>query len=202
MSYRLKPHLDALFGPAEPQRADSADSGAPALEGRWFALLDLGPFVPIARPLERLLARRPGALLFEPSAGADALAYSPRLIELGDTRARARELAESLDAVCGHLPALSLLTGDLTAPALLERLRFLMWVDADHTPFLLRVGDTPSMRAVAAVLTVRQRAEVFAGLRGWWCVDPMGRLHNLVGADPSAEAGADTETRPGEPMAL
>lgn len=184
MTYSMTPYLDALSS-QQTRRPKGAADVASQPPGCCFALLDVGQFAPADRPLERLLARLRGDLLFEPSAGAEALELSPWLIELGPEPGQMRDQMAALDAVCGHLPALSILKGAVTREDLLQRLRFFMWVEADGTDYLLRLADTQSMQAVAAVLTPGQRDQLFAGLHGWWCVDYEGRLCDLTASDPA-----------------
>lgn len=179
MSYSVAPHFSALF-PVPTGSAAGAAHGNPATAVRSFALLDVGQFIPVERRLQRLLSQWPGDMLFEESSGAEALEYSPRLIELHEDLDAAREQAASLDAACAHLPALSILRGRVTREELLQRLRFFMWVEADRTSYLLRLADTQSLQAVVAVLTAAQRARLFAGLQAWWCVDYEGRLIDLA----------------------
>jgi hypothetical protein len=179
MTYSIASYLDALFSDTAKPVAGAAQVASEALLRR-FALVDVGQLVPLRKPLRQLLGQLQGELLFEPSAGAEALEYSPRLIELGPEPGQAREQAASLDAACSHLPALSILEGRLTAEQLLQRLRHFMWVEADRTSYLLRLADTQSMQAVAAVLNPRQRAQLFTGVHAWWCVDYEGRLIDLA----------------------
>lgn len=121
MGYSIAPYLPALIAGQDGSSPGglSADARAAA---RWFALVDVGQFVPPEKALR----------------------------------------------------------GGVTREALLQRLRFFMWVEADRTPYLLRLADMPSMRAVVAVLSSAQRQQLFAELSGWWCVDHAGRLVNLV----------------------
>jgi hypothetical protein len=123
MTYSIAPYLNALFSDKTQSAANAAFVGIEAPH-RWFALLDVGQFVPLKKPPHRLLDQLKGELLFESSSGAEALEYSPRLIELGPEAGKAREQAALLDEACSHLPALSLLEGRVSGEELLQRLRF------------------------------------------------------------------------------
>lgn len=180
MDYALTPHRPVWLAPR------GADPATPQAPHRWFALIDWMQLPEPTRrrhPLAKQVPDAASVALFAGCFAEPALALSPVLMALSEAPEALARQVEALDAACHTLPILSLLHTPATLAQLTQHLQSLLRIEADGTPYLLRLADTQMLAAAQAVLTAAQRARFFSGISAWWATDHQSQLHDLASGD-------------------
>lgn len=174
MAYTFAPHAHGIA---------TAPNIAGQPEHRLFALVDgARATARIQRGLRPLL-QLPREHVFEDSFAKSALHLSPVLMQLSDAQDSRLAQMVALDEACSHLPMLTFIRSALGLTALTAKLRELLLVEAEQSPYLLRFADPQMLAAANAVFTPAQRAAFFGGIEGWFTVDFRGAMSNA--ADPA-----------------
>ena len=174
MPYIFAPHAQALASPTPV-------AGRPEL--RLFALLDgARATAPIKRHL-RALQSLPSQHIFEDSFAKAALHLSPVLMQLSDSEDSRLVQVLALDQACSELPMLTFIRSALSLTALASKLRELLLVEVEHSPYLLRFADPQMLCAANSVFTPAQRSAFFGDIDAWSTVDFRSAMDDA--ADPA-----------------